>query len=90
MSERDINNRIEKLMGELWEAAGKEGDRERFREEARLAVAARDTQGTTLLPIEQPEAEPAELISNLGEFPTTTDQGEGAAFPSYDAIPEKS
>ena len=89
MSERDINSRIETLIDELWEAAGKEGDRERFREEARLAVAAKDTQETTLLPIEQTDAEPADLVRNLGEFPTMTDQGEGEAFPSPDFIPEK-
>lgn len=60
-----------------------------FREQAQMIVAVEDGQESTLLPIDPPDAEPAEVLENLGEFPILTDQDEGKAFPSHDFIPEK-
>jgi hypothetical protein len=41
-----------------------------------------------LVPAQAPTAEEAEVVENLGEFPTMTDQGEGLAFPAREHIPE--
>lgn len=90
MTSGEIEDRIRKRMMKLWRENGEQGDPEAFREQARLIVALEDTQDTTLLPVEQPDVEEAETVRNLGEFPATTDQDEGEAFPSREFIPKKS
>jgi hypothetical protein len=85
----DIERRIRERMERLWRENGEQGDSEAFRAQARLLVAIEDTQESTLRPVEEPAPEPAEPVRNLGEFPTTTDQDEGEAFPSREFIPDK-
>src|ERR1700716_1203702 len=68
----------------LWEEEGRtEGRAEAHWEQARLIVALEDAQRTILKPVQAPEAEPIELVRNLGEFPTPTDQGgEEQTYPT--------
>lgn len=89
VNEVEIEQRILERMRKLWIEDDRRRDMETYREEARLIVATEDTLETTLLPIEEPKPEPTEIVKNLGEFPTMTDQHEGEAFPSRDFIPEK-
>jgi len=77
-----IEERIRARAHRLWEEEGRpEGRAEAHWEQARLIVALEDAQHTILKPVQAPEAEPIELVRNLGEFPTPTDQGGGADLP---------
>jgi hypothetical protein len=72
-----IEARIRARAHRLWEEEGwPEGRAEAHWEQARLIVALEDAQHTMLKPVQAPEAEPIELVRNLGDFPTLTDQGE--------------
>jgi hypothetical protein len=78
-----IEERIRARAHRLWEEEGRpEGRAEAHWEQARLIVALEDAQHTILKPVQAPEAEPIELVRNLGEFPTPTDQGEEQTYPS--------
>jgi hypothetical protein len=78
-----IEERIRARAHRLWEEEGRpEGRAEAHWEQARLIVALEDAQHTILKPVQAPEAEPIELVRNLGEFPTPTDQGEEQTCPS--------
>ncbi|MEY3552385.1 MAG: hypothetical protein RL735_733 [Pseudomonadota bacterium] len=66
---------------------------------AKELVAIEDSQKATLLPnpTEDYEAsptnelvEPLEAVKNAGEFPTLTDQGEEATFPSRERVGQTS
>jgi len=89
VNEEDVERRVLERMQKLWIDDNRNRDMETYREEARLIVATEDTLETTLLPIEPPKPEPAEIMENLGEFPTLTDQHEGEAFPSRELIPKE-
>jgi hypothetical protein len=88
VDEEAIERRILERMQKLWSEDDRDRDMETYREEARLIVATEDTHETTLKSVEPPKPEPAEIVENLGEFPTLTDQHEGEAFPSRDLIPD--
>jgi hypothetical protein len=88
VDEEAIERRILERMQKLWIEDDRNRDMETYREEARLIVATEDTQKTMLKSAEPPRPEPAEIVENLGEFPTLTDQHEGEAFPSRDLIPD--
>jgi hypothetical protein len=88
VDDADVERRILERMQKLWIDDDRNRDVETYREEARLIVATEDTQETTLKPVEPPKPEPAEIVENLGEFPTLTDQREGEAFPSRELIPD--
>ena len=78
-----IEERIRARAHRLWEEEGRpEGRAEAHWEQARLIVALEDAQHMILKPVQAPEAEPIELVRNLGEFPTATDQGEEQTYPS--------
>ena len=90
VDEQEIERRIAARAHRLWIDHGRPaGGEAAFREEARMIVAMEDSQESMLKPVHADNVEPAEVMENLGEFPTTTDQGEGQAFPSRDNIPEK-
>jgi hypothetical protein len=79
-----IEERIRARAHRLWEEEGRpEGRAEAHWEQARRIVALGDAQHTIPNPVQAPEAEPIELVRNLGEFPTPTDQGgEEQTYPS--------
>lgn len=63
----------------LWEEDGRpEGRDEVYRDLATEIVAQKENYLATTRPIEDTleTEEPAEVLENLGEFPTLTDQGE--------------
>jgi hypothetical protein len=84
--------RIRERAHRLWLEEGRpDGGAEAFWDMAKELVAIEDSQKATLLPnpTEDYEAspttepvEPLEAVKNAGEFPTLTDQGEEATFPS--------
>ena len=75
----DTETRITETARRLWEADGRpEGREEIYRDLATEIVAQKDNYLSTTLPPDdarEPE-ESAEMLENLGEFPTLTDQGE--------------
>lgn len=81
----DTQERIRQWAYRLWQEEGRPEGRELVHwEKARELVAIEDNQSLALKPIESPhlgpEGEPVEeakLQTNLGEFPTLTDQDEG-------------
>ncbi|MBX3539808.1 MAG: DUF2934 domain-containing protein [Chelatococcus sp.] len=78
MDERE--NRIRQRAHQLWEEEGRpEGRAERHWFQAKEIVAVEEGYFETLEPVDTVEpspAEPIEALSNAGEFPTLTDQGE--------------
>ncbi len=90
----ELEDRIRARAQHLFEAAGApEGRSARdYAEEARELIAIEDSQRVTLKPNplkddeSRPYGEPIEsplAVENEGEFPTLTDQGEGAAAPDF-------
>jgi hypothetical protein len=89
VDQQDVERRIRERAHQIWVDSGQpEGQAEAHWELARLAIAQEDAQATMLVPAQAPTAEEAEVVENLGEFPTMTDQGEGPAFPAREHIPE--
>jgi hypothetical protein len=79
----DIQKRIRKRAYQIWIDEGMpEGKAGEHRDLAKFAVSKEDAQATMLVPPQAPRPEQAEIIRNLGEIPTLTDQDEGQAFPS--------
>ena len=84
----------------LWLETGRpDGGADAFWDMAKELVAIEDSQKATLLPnpTEDYEAsptnelvEPLEAVKNAGEFPTLTDQGEEATFPSRERVGQTS
>ena len=82
-NDQHIEERIRARAHRLWEEEGRpEGRAEAHWKQARLIVALEDAQHMILKPVQAPEAEPIELVRNLREFPTPTDQGEEQTYPS--------
>jgi hypothetical protein len=89
VDQQDVERRIRERAHQIWMDSGQpEGQAEAHWELARLAIAQEDAQASMLVPAQAPPAEQAEVVENLGEFPTMTDQGEGPAFPAREHIPE--
>lgn len=77
MDERDYQQRIAERAHRIWQDEGQpEGRADAHWDLARLAVSLEDAQDDMLKPTTLPGPESAEILSNLGEFPTLTDQGE--------------
>jgi hypothetical protein len=75
----DTETRIQQTARRLWEADGRpEGREEIYRDLATEIVAQKETYLSTTLPVDETleTEEPAEILENLGEFPTLTDQSE--------------
>ena len=83
VNEDELTTRIRERAYRIWLEEGMpEGKADDHWELARLAIAQEDVQATMLVPVQEPVAESIETARNLGEFPTSTDQGEGQAYPS--------
>jgi hypothetical protein len=82
----DLVERIRARAYEMWEQEGcPDGRAEVHWEQARILVAIEDDR-TSLKPVTPEQPEPAEVMKNLGEFPTgQTDQGDRQQFPSRGA-----
>ena len=77
MDEKSLEQRIRRRAYQLWLDAGKpEGLAETHWDQASELVAIEDNQRATLIPVSANESEPIEAVTNQGEFPTLTDQGE--------------
>lgn len=77
MDEQTLQDRIRQRAYQLWLEAGQpEGMAEEHWEQARELIAIEDGQKATLQPVQPPMPEPLEAVTNQGEFPTLTDQGE--------------
>ncbi|WP_165933816.1 DUF2934 domain-containing protein [Aquabacter spiritensis] len=78
MTERET--RIREKAFELWRSEGMPEGREALHwEMASEIVGLEDAAGTARIPFgasAKPAVEPQEALSNTGEFPTLTDQGE--------------
>ena len=85
----DLQQRIRKRAHQIWEDEGRpEGRADVHWEKARILVAIEDDK-TSLVPVEPERPEPAEVMENLGEFPTAlTDEGDRRQFPSRKALAE--
>jgi len=83
----DLEERIRKRAHQLWvEEGSPHGRAEAHWDQARILVAIEDDR-TSLKPVTPERAEPAEVMENLGEFPTgTTDQGDRQQYPSRAAV----
>lgn len=95
----ELEDRISARAQHLFEAAGAPEGRSAndYLEEASELIAIEDSQRATLKPNplkddeNRPYGEPVEsplAVANEGEFPTLTDQGEGAAVPGFENLPE--
>jgi len=78
-----LEQRIRARAHQLWEEEGRpEGRSHAHWEKARILVAIEDDK-TSLKPVGPTAPEPAEVMENLGEFPTgLTDEGDRQQFPS--------
>jgi hypothetical protein len=78
------DQRIAERARALWIEEGKpEGREEAFKDMAAELIAIEESQTATLVPADRGEpVEPPEAFENQAEFPTLTDQGEGANGPS--------
>jgi hypothetical protein len=78
-----LEERIRTRAHQLWREEGRpDGRAEVHWEQARILVAIEDDR-TSLKPVTPEQPEPAEVMKNLGEFPTaTTDQGDRQQYPS--------
>jgi hypothetical protein len=85
----DLQERIRKRAHQIWEDEGRpEGRADMHWEKARILVAIEDDR-TSLVPVQPERPEPAEVMENLGEFPTAlTDEGDRRQFPSRKALAE--
>ncbi|WP_152045980.1 DUF2934 domain-containing protein [Aureimonas psammosilenae] len=85
----DDEDRIRQEAHKLWEQEGRpDGRSERHWAEAREIIALRDSNQTTLKPVQETLEEPAEpvlAVENLGDLPGITDQGDEKLAPSYEA-----
>ena len=89
MAKQDRDARIKAKAYELWETEGKPAwQHERHWDHAKSLIEQEEAMQETLLPVKADDAEPAIAFQNQGEFPTTTDQGEAAIGPDYDALSE--
>jgi hypothetical protein len=85
-----LEARIRARAHQIWEEEGRpEGREAEHWEKARILVAIEDDD-TSRKPVEQSasgqDAEPAETMRNLGEFPTAmTDQGDRQPFPARES-----
>lgn len=88
---RDLDERIRRRAYALWEAEGRPSGREEAHwDMATELVAIEDNQKLTTKPVDASAirgsgepVEPAEVVRNLGEFPTAlTDQGEQVYPPA--------
>lgn len=74
----------------LWRDAGSPAPGpERYRDLASELIAIEENQHLAMKPVEQPgpygePVEPNEPVENLGEFPTTTDEGRQSYPPDED------
>jgi len=76
-SDDRLEARIRDRAHKIWVDEGRPQGREKHHWElARLAIAEEDGQSSALQPPEVAPPEPIEALSNQGEFPTLTDQGE--------------
>jgi hypothetical protein len=95
--ENELNERIRRRAYKLWQEEGCPTGREEVHwDMATELVAIEDNQMLTTSPVEASSEtgssgdpiEPAEVVKNLGEFPTaTTDQGE-QSYPPQRPTPE--
>ncbi|MFK8252795.1 DUF2934 domain-containing protein [Ancylobacter terrae] len=80
MDERE--DRIRERAHKLWEEEGRpDGRAEAHWFQAKEIVAVEENGAAALKPVEEsaaPPVEPIEALTNAGEFPTLTDQGEMA------------
>ena len=93
--EREREERIRRRAYALWEQEGRPKGRDQVHwDEATELIAIEDNHGTATIPLASsvrrlgPEGEPieeAEMVRNLGEFPTMTDQAEQTYPPDYEA-----
>jgi hypothetical protein len=92
MDGKDMNDREEKIRQrayEIWQREGcPEGRAEEHWQMARTEIAMAEDQATATRPVPRtrrrstrPEAEPIEVVENLGSFPTLTDQDEEQGTP---------
>ena len=90
-TEKARSERIKKRAYHLWEDEGRpEGQADTHWDKATELVAIEENQSLAMEPIPQPgdlsesgePIEEAEVMRNLGEFPTMTDQGEEQTYPS--------
>lgn len=75
----DTEEDIRATARRLWEEDGRpEGREDTYRDLATEIVAQKENYLSTTQPVEATldRPEPAEVLENLGEFPTLTDQGE--------------
>lgn len=93
----ELEERIRARAQHLFEAAGAPAglSMSDYLDEASELVAIEDSQRATLKPNplkdeeNRPYGEPVEpqlAVENEGEFPTLTDQGEGAAVPGFENL----
>ena len=77
MNEQTLQDRIRQRAYQIWLDAGQpEGMAEAHWDQACELIAIEDGQMATLQPVQQPISEPLAAVTNQGEFPTLTDQGE--------------
>ena len=78
-----LEQRIRARAHQIWEQEGRPQGREHDHwEKARILVSIEDDK-TNSKPVEPERPEPAQLMENLGEFPSgLTDEGDRLQFPS--------
>jgi hypothetical protein len=81
-----LEQRIRARAHQIWEQEGRPEGRERDHwEKARILVSIEDDK-SSLKPVQVERPEPAQVMENLGEFPTAlTDEGDRRQFPSRKA-----
>ena len=81
-----LEQRIRARAHQIWEQEGRPQGRERDHwEKARILVSIEDDK-SSLKPVEPERPEPAQVMENLGEFPSAlTDEGDRQQFPSAKA-----
>ncbi|TMJ25134.1 MAG: DUF2934 domain-containing protein [Alphaproteobacteria bacterium] len=86
----DFEERVRARAYRLWQEEGcPQGRADAHWELARELVAIEDNQRLATKPLPRADAlgpsgepiEPIQAVENAGEFPTTTDQGEGLPYP---------
>ena len=81
-----LEQRIRARAHQIWEQEGRPQGREHDHwEKARILVSIEDDK-SSLKPVEPERPEPAQVMENLGEFPSAlTDEGDRQQFPSAKA-----
>ena len=81
-----LEQRIRARAHQIWEQEGRPEGREHDHwEKARILVSIEDDK-SSLKPVEPERPEPAQVMENLGEFPSAmTDTGDRQQFPSVKA-----